>query len=104
MTHYLPEGTYEDLISGLSQAFMVAATSANTDLSDELAQALSLADIMPESCRDASRSETALDAMNRLSAEHREGAEQANRLFNRPAPTGNYVIDVEGDGDITRVK
>lgn len=52
MPTFLPEATYDRLLNDLAGAFMVAATSTGTDLRDELAKALAVADVLPGCCRE----------------------------------------------------
>lgn len=47
---YLPDAAYADLIENLAGAFMRAATST-ADLNSELAEALAVAGVMPETTR-----------------------------------------------------
>lgn len=48
---YLPESTYSDLINDLAGAFMAAATGMG-DLHGKLAEALAVAGVLPEGCRE----------------------------------------------------
>ncbi|WP_156929403.1 MULTISPECIES: hypothetical protein [unclassified Paracoccus (in: a-proteobacteria)] len=49
---YLPDAAYEDLIVELGAAFMIAAVTTGCDLRDKLVEALAMAGIMPECCRE----------------------------------------------------
>ena len=48
---YLPDSAYADLIADLSVAFMAAATGMG-DLQGKLAEALAVAGVLPEACRE----------------------------------------------------
>lgn len=48
---YLPDSAYADLIADLSVAFMAAATGMG-DLHGKLAEALAIAGVLPEACRE----------------------------------------------------
>lgn len=52
MNHYLTEETYSALLADLSDAFMAAATTTGADLRDKLVEALAVAGVMPECCRE----------------------------------------------------
>lgn len=48
---YLPDSAYAALITDLAGAFMAAATGTG-DLHGKLAEALAVAGVMPEACRE----------------------------------------------------
>lgn len=48
---YIPDSTYAALIADLAGAFMAAATGMG-DLHGKLAEALAVAGVMPEGCRE----------------------------------------------------
>ncbi|QEU08950.1 hypothetical protein [Paracoccus yeei] len=50
-THYLADSVYAALTESLAGAFMRAATGV-TDLHSELAEALAVAGVLPEVCRE----------------------------------------------------
>ncbi|RCW83463.1 hypothetical protein [Paracoccus lutimaris] len=51
MTTFIPDSAYETLIDDLADAFMAAATGMG-DLRGKLAEALVVAGVLPEACRE----------------------------------------------------
>ena len=51
MTAFIPDSAYENLIADLAGAFVAAATGTG-DLQGKLAEALAVAGVMPECCRE----------------------------------------------------